>query len=314
MRQRGVRATRQGASLLARLLFHFPSPDASFSSLQNTSGRLFRDSQLTYSDFMEQEAIPDSPDLVIKYAGRYLTWDNASPVLASLAVYRKSLVEHPELHRSVDESTPPTKSTGRRGWGLWWGRGRGGTAPPEDTQTVSSLPATAQASPPTSPPDSPRSEPALEAPAAQQQLGDEHDGDEFPPEDHTKHYAKTLRLTSDQLVRPLPSLAVPPPLTRARSGRRLTLSPFLLPAARAQAQEGHEPDLVHGALVVLGLRDLHVAHLPLGLGLPGRHFRHRRHDHQVRPLFPSRAQARREDSLTLSPTHAGRTRSATSLP
>lgn len=158
---------------------------------------------------MEQEAIPDSPDLVIKYAERYLTWDNASPVLASLAVYRKSLVEHPELHRSVDESTQPTKSTGRRGWGLWWGRSRGGTAPPEDTQTVSSLPATAQASPPTSPPDSPRSEPALDAPTAQQQLGEEHDGDEFPPEDHTKHYAKTLRLTSDQLVR-LP-LSVPPP-------------------------------------------------------------------------------------------------------
>ncbi|GAA5925131.1 hypothetical protein JCM3775_006374 [Rhodotorula graminis] len=165
---------------------------------KNTSGRLFRDSQLTYRDFMEQEAIPDSPDLVIKYAGRYLTWDNASPVLASLAVYRKSLVEHPELHRSIDESTQPTKASGRRGWGLWWGRSRGGTAPPEDTQTASSLPATAQASPPTSPPDSPRSEPALDAPTAQQ-LGDEHDGDEFPPEDHTKHYAKTLRLTSDQL-------------------------------------------------------------------------------------------------------------------
>lgn len=154
---------------------------------------------------MEQEAIPDSPDLVIRYAGRYLTWDNASPVLASLAVYRKSLVEHPEHHRQVDKSAQPTKATSRRGWSLWWGRGRGGTAPPEDTQAPSSMPATAQASPPTSPPDSPRSEPALDAPtapaAAAQSTHEAHDEDEFPPEDHTKHYAKTLRLTSDQLVR-----------------------------------------------------------------------------------------------------------------
>lgn len=110
---------------------------------------------------MEQDAVTDHNDLVVKYGDRYLTWDNASPVLASLAVYRKSLVDHPEHHqRRVDEGD--AKRTGR-GWSSWWSRR--GTPTAEDASTVS-LPATDTSpptSPPISPPDSPRSLPLLDA-------------------------------------------------------------------------------------------------------------------------------------------------------
>ncbi|GAA5888764.1 hypothetical protein JCM6882_002843 [Rhodosporidiobolus microsporus] len=164
-----------------------------------TADHLFSEHQITFAQFMEEETISDNPDLVIKYSGRYLTWDNASPVLASLAVYRKSLVDHPEHHRHVDQSgaTEPTK-THRRGWSLWW-RGRGGT--PDDAASVVSAPTadtSAATSPPTSPPDSPRSMPVTDTPPPISPAPAAED-DEFPVEDHSKHYAKTLRLTSDQL-------------------------------------------------------------------------------------------------------------------
>lgn len=152
---------------------------------------------------MEEETISDNPDLVVKYLGRYLTWDNASPVLASLAVYRKSLVDHPEHHRHVAQSsTSQPKGSHRRGWSLWWGRNR---TPQDDAASVASAPTAdvnGVASAPTSPPDSPKSLPITDTPPAMSPAPRKEDF--FPEEDHTKHYAKTLRLTSDQLVRFLP--------------------------------------------------------------------------------------------------------------
>ncbi|BGP52629.1 lipin Ned1 [Rhodotorula sphaerocarpa] len=160
--------------------------------------RLFADHQVSFNNFLEQDAIPENPDLVVKFSGRYLTWDNASPVLASLAIYRKSLVVRPEHHKPLprDESGGDTAKRHRRGWSLWWGRGR--SAPPPDVASTSSLPTeetSSVATPPTSVPASPRSLPedAISPPVAP--VAD----DDFPAEDNTKHYAKTLRLTSDQL-------------------------------------------------------------------------------------------------------------------
>jgi len=156
---------------------------------------------------MEQSELTENPDLVVKYAGRYLTWDNASPVLASLAVYRKSLVDHPEHHKHIDRTA---KRSGR-GWSLWWGRNRSSTVAGDAASAVSlseseTSPTT---SPPMSPPESPQSGPVEDPPAFQPASPPpEVHEDDFPPEDHTKHYAKTLRLTSDQLVRFFLSLVI----------------------------------------------------------------------------------------------------------
>lgn len=57
------------------------------------------------------------------------------------------------------------------------------------------------ATPPTSVPASPRPLPDDDNVEPAAGAADGEEGDEFPLEDHTKHYAKTLRLTSDQLVR-----------------------------------------------------------------------------------------------------------------
>ncbi|GAA5855085.1 hypothetical protein JCM8547_002374 [Rhodosporidiobolus lusitaniae] len=170
-----------------------------FQQIDRTSAdQLFPAHQITMNQFLADEAISDNPDLVVKYHGRYLTWDNASPVLASLAVYRKSLVDHPEHHRhAAQSSAEPAKGSHRRGWSLWWGRNR---APQDDAASVSSAPTTdvsAPVSPPTSPPDSPRSMPVADTPPPSSPPPEMDD--DFVGEDHGKHYAKTLRLTSDQL-------------------------------------------------------------------------------------------------------------------
>lgn len=106
---------------------------------------------------MEQEAVTDHNDLVVKYGDRYLTWDNASPVLASLAVYRKSLVEHPEHHqRRIDKNAERPG----RGWGSWW-RSKG-TQNAEEAVSLPATDASPPASPPVSPPESPKSSPAVD--------------------------------------------------------------------------------------------------------------------------------------------------------
>ncbi|BGO99118.1 lipin Ned1 [Rhodotorula toruloides] len=170
-----------------------------FAQVNKTvADRLFAEHQITFNEFLEQDSIPDNPDLVVKYAGRYLTWDNASPVLASLAVYRKSLVAHPEHHRHTDSTTDEQGKSHRRGWSLWWGRSRTSTA---DTISTASAPigeTSPPTSPPISPPGTPKSLPVSDTNDSVPPLP-HHDDDEFPPEDHSKHYAKTLRLTSDQL-------------------------------------------------------------------------------------------------------------------
>ena len=119
---------------------------------------------------MTSDTLTGHTNLVVKYAGRYLTWENASPVLASLAVYRKSLVDHPEYHRlQLDQDTVNAIGLGEtkrysRGWGLWWGK-KGATT------STTSLPLPGpDVSPPTSPPvtrpSSPRSLPLPSSPLA----------------------------------------------------------------------------------------------------------------------------------------------------
>lgn len=102
----------------------------------------FIDHQVTFSQFIEHDDITDHSNLVVNYGGRYLTWDNASPVLASLAVYRKSLVDHPE-HHNLGISAASKRSS--KGWGSWWSR-KGAS-----TTSLPVLSADASTSPPLSP-------------------------------------------------------------------------------------------------------------------------------------------------------------------
>ena len=108
---------------------------------------------------MSDDDLTNHSDLVVKYGGRFLTWDNASPVLASLAVYRKSLVDHPEHHRRDPDPDPKQQGQGGRGWSRWW-RGnkvQGQQHPGESTASLPMPSVSPNGSPPASRPASPTS-------------------------------------------------------------------------------------------------------------------------------------------------------------
>lgn len=223
---------------------------------------MFAEHQVTFSQFMEHADVTEHSDLVVKYGDRYLTWDNASPLLASLSVYRKSLIDHPEYHKHVSSTEDETSRT-TRGWRSWWSS-RGSSSLPPDAQSQSSAP-TSRTSPPTSPPMSPPDSPRS-APVPEHNDSSPPASPPFPAvedDENRKHYAKTLRLTSEQLVCRISVLT---------GEQTLTLAPTL--PEIAQTQEGHEYNLVLGSVVLLWVCHVRVSHLLVGIGPCGRNFRH----------------------------------------
>jgi phosphatidate phosphatase LPIN len=113
----------------------------------------FSDNRITFQQFVEDPSIVDTPDLVIKYGSRYvdapfvsytaanvpnssyLTWQNASPVLAALAVYRRSLLPPTsprttalKTGRDAPASSQAKPSKGYA-WSRWWRRGQSAGIP-----------------------------------------------------------------------------------------------------------------------------------------------------------------------------------------
>lgn len=164
---------------------------------------------MTFAQFVDPESagFAENPDLILKYENRYLSWDTAAPILASLAVYRRSLTEHPEniaTTPGVDDGDKPAKT----GWGAWWRSGRTTAAQTQEAETAS-LPSLRAHTPALSVSTSPLTSPdaldgadlnPLDTPVSGKlSLVEDLDLDTVP-NDPRKHYAKTLRLTSDQLV------------------------------------------------------------------------------------------------------------------
>lgn len=102
---------------------------------------------------------------------RYYSWKNAFPLLSALSSYRRSLTQ-PPVAGGVDGTALPRPSSGY-GWTKWLRRGTTPLEPPMRRSSVSSAVELAR---PASPPP-----PMAEKPSS-------------------KHFAKTLRLASDQLV------------------------------------------------------------------------------------------------------------------
>ncbi len=161
----------------------------------------FRAKRVTFQRFIEDAALVDSTKLVVRYNDSFLTWQNASPVMAALAIYRKSL-QPPGMASSSGDGLPPLSKIGidpsivavpaskGYGWSRWWRRGQVPTAAGDQVPS-SELPphsGTHKDMP------SAQSEPVLDAKATSETKA-------TPLADTTAvaHYAKTLRLTSDQL-------------------------------------------------------------------------------------------------------------------
>ncbi|KAH8922455.1 LNS2-domain-containing protein [Atractiella rhizophila] len=156
--------------------------------------------RISFTEFLDQPNLIDDRRLVLQYDGRSLTWDNASTIMASLAVYRSSLLELPEMARKQSKEEAPQSQEAaprQRTWTRWW------RTKPSNSKTQPGLSPRSDTSAPTSP---------KSLPVAEEEEGDpttppfratsEPPPDVTPtisPQAATKHYVKTLRLTSDQL-------------------------------------------------------------------------------------------------------------------
>lgn len=175
----------------------------------------FDGSRITREDFLKRSDMLQDPHLFIRFRSRYFGWDNGSPILATLELYRKAFVEY-------QAKAAPAKGT----WKRWWGRG-GSTR----SRTVTDESAASSATDAVKPVDTsekakdssastlaPHAVPSLAPPASPspsqaETAVDEREASAEPSVSRSttgdagqtsalsapKHYAKTLRLTSDQL-------------------------------------------------------------------------------------------------------------------
>ncbi|WVQ76689.1 hypothetical protein IAR50_006363 [Cryptococcus sp. DSM 104548] len=152
---------------------------------------MFVKNRITFQRFIEDSRIIDNPAIVVKYNDLYFTWSSGYRLLYGLAVYRRTLAppnaspSSPTLPAMslVDAGGDVGGSAARpangTGWSKWWRRGQSnGNATSVGQGQSGTAPATTTPIPGTPTPE-------REAPAQ------EGDG--------TRHYAKTLRLSSDQL-------------------------------------------------------------------------------------------------------------------
>ncbi|KAL7422980.1 lipin Ned1 [Cryptotrichosporon argae] len=151
----------------------------------------FFKSRITFQHFIEDPNVVDDPRLVIRYSLLHLTWTNCYRLLLALALYRRSLMPPilaspstilPPLADVIDPAAPPRPSSGY-GWSRWWRRNNNVETEPPQPRRQSAQPLF--------------SEKEREVVAA---VLDADRPASPPPEPAAgKHYAKTLRLSSDQL-------------------------------------------------------------------------------------------------------------------
>lgn len=161
----------------------------------------FEENKVSYQRFIDDADVVNDERLVVRYHERFLTWENASAVLATLSLYRKAMDE-PAMSKdgSIGSAVSP-HDVGGEGhresvWRRWWNRsGRDAgdleKAPP---MHPSRLMDRAQTDPllemkksRISDKDEKTAGSAVDVASKKSNLGSQ------------KMYAKTLRLTSDQL-------------------------------------------------------------------------------------------------------------------
>nr|XP_019001650.1 uncharacterized protein I203_05853 [Kwoniella mangroviensis CBS 8507]OCF65111.1 hypothetical protein I203_05853 [Kwoniella mangroviensis CBS 8507] len=150
----------------------------------------FKRNRMTFRKFIEDPSVVDDPRLVIKYNSIYRTWSTDYRLLYALSMYRRTLLPPPSsptlpsLSDTGISNQPPNRPSSGSGWSRWWRRGQssaaGSVAPPTRSNT------TPTEDRPVSPPPRQPAEPQ----AAASELVETPEG---------KQYAKTLRLSSDQL-------------------------------------------------------------------------------------------------------------------
>jgi phosphatidate phosphatase LPIN len=153
---------------------------------------LFEESRVSFSKFVEDAAIVDDPKLIVKYKGLYLSWKTGYHVLFALAIYRRSMTPP----KAKPEA--PQRQSGY--WSRWWRRTESTGNAIERVQSASGVEVPPKEKPPV-PPTAATSPPSeVPSPTGTPALGSAPGTPPAPePAAEEKHYAKTLRLSSDQL-------------------------------------------------------------------------------------------------------------------
>ncbi|WVO15745.1 hypothetical protein L204_103407 [Cryptococcus depauperatus] len=150
----------------------------------------FVKNRLTFQTFVENPRVVDDPNVVVRYNNMYFTWSTGYRLLYVLAMYRRTLAPPfasassptlPALSGIGTDNAQPQRSSGY-GWSRWWRRGQSSgqvSAGQSETAPASTTPV------PASPVPEPESETTIVSQTTNRERG--------------RHYAKTLRLSSDQL-------------------------------------------------------------------------------------------------------------------
>lgn len=150
----------------------------------------FEDNKISYQRFLEDDQVVNDERLVIRYNQRYLTWENASTVLATLSLYRQTLGL--TLEDSQDETTDSRNQRDQDGssvWRRWWGRNRESVTDDATSLKLSSKNLSRA-----------QTDSALDTKNVENaQIDVTEVKEDAKPKPTPKRYAKTLRLTSDQL-------------------------------------------------------------------------------------------------------------------
>jgi phosphatidate phosphatase LPIN len=191
---------------------------------------LFLQSMVTYDDFVENPRLIENPDLLVRIAGKYYTWQAACPIIMSWALYQRVLPPSTmdiivneygpkrDLEKEKEKKKTLPEAQPTRSW-FPWGRSK-------KTSTADGSTIHQEAPPnPNTAPDSPKS-PAVEMKLTQTinspstgehgTTGTSSDNEsndsirhdtskKMPLErrsyyDNTDVYCKTLRLNSEQIV------------------------------------------------------------------------------------------------------------------
>lgn len=147
----------------------------------------FDGKRITYQRFKDDQSIVDDPHLIVRYKGLYLSWENAYHLLFALAIYRRSVFPSSAAPKPV-----PARTSGY--FARWWRKNeptdtdltRVQSAPEKKQDKVEVVQPKPVAAPLTVPSSIAPSPSITPSPVVQEP-------------DEIKHYAKTLRLTSDQL-------------------------------------------------------------------------------------------------------------------
>ncbi|KXS11479.1 LNS2-domain-containing protein [Gonapodya prolifera JEL478] len=158
---------------------------------------------ISYDMLASNPSLLSNPELVLRIDGVYMTWASAAPHVLSIVAFGKPLnVAAPDQGKveSANVSDPKKKNeqTSTTSSGTWWPWGGGTTknaasAPKVDTKLIEPK-ASSEDKAPLSPPVSPSLKPSEEAPKTETA-----DAVPVTPLPHKPNYAKSLRLTSDQL-------------------------------------------------------------------------------------------------------------------